>query len=299
QLRARSWEESFAACGLRYLLKDRLPLHVQRPARSAAHFDNPDAVNLHAGFLEQLAQFAVGVSRGVVLTVRVEEDRVAAGTALLDLLDPQIRRVINRRLPLRIDQRELIGQRVAVGELGQQVGALIERDQEKVVVTVGGLDEGLQRLLGAVDLAFHAPRNVEHDTQVDRRVVIAEEGDLLLDLVFVDLEVLSVQSGHQPVISVGHRDRQRDQVSSFYEWRILASLIARLRSQRRLFLWSRGSRSRFRLLFLLLFLLLRPAARRLRARRLRFSRQENRPSRRRHVARRLRARRLRARLLRV
>src|SRR5262245_6923739 len=299
QLRARSREKSFAAGGLRYLLKDRLPLHVQRPACPAAYFDNPDAVNLHAGFLEQLAQFAVGVARGVVLTVRDQEYRVAAVTALLDLLDPQIRRVINRRLPLRIDQRELIGQRVAVGELGQQVGALIERDQEKVVVTVGGLDEGLQRLLGAVDLAFHAPRNVEHDTQVDRRVVIAEEGDLLLDLVFVDLEVLSVQSGHQPVISVGHRDRQRDQIGFFYEWRTLVSLIARVRSrrlQRRLFLWSRRSRSRFRFLFLLLFMLLRPAARRLRARRLRFSGQENRPSRRRNVARRLRARRLRVRL---
>src|SRR5262245_52101161 len=305
QLRARSWEEGFTARGLRYLLKDRLPLHVQRPASSAAYFDNPDAVNLHAGFLEQFAQFAVGVARGVVLTVRDQEYRVAAVAALLDLLDPEIGGVVERRLPLRIDQRELIGQRVAVGELGQQVGALIEPDQEEVVVAVRGLDEGLQRVPGAVELAFHAPRNVEDNPQIDRRVVIAEEGDLLLDLVFVDLEVLSVQSGHQSVISVGHSDRQRDQISSFDEWRILASLIARLRSQRlqrRLFLWSwrsRRSRSRFRFLFLFLFLLLRPAARRLRARRLRFSRQENRPSRRPHLARRLRATRLWARLLRV
>src|SRR5215470_9145636 len=136
QLRARSWEESFAARGLRYLLKDRLPLHVQRPAGRAAHLDNPDAVNLHAGFLEQLAQFAVCVARGVVLTVRDQEYRVAAVTALLDLLDPQIGRVVERRLPLRIDQSELIGQRLAVGELGQQVGALIEPDQEKIVVAV-------------------------------------------------------------------------------------------------------------------------------------------------------------------
>src|SRR5262245_11494908 len=241
QFRARFGEEGFAARGLRDLLQDRLPLHVQRPAGPAAYFDNPDAVNLHAGFLEQLAQFAVGVARGVVLTVGDQEYRVAAVAALLDLLDPQIRRVIKRRLPLRIDQRELVGQRVAVGELGQQVGALIEPDQEEVVVAVGGLDEGLQRVPGAVELAFHATRNVEDDAQVDRRVVIAEEGDLLLDLVFINLEVLSVQSGHQSVISVGNRDRQRDHFGSLniYEWRILSSLIARLRSQRlqrRLFL---------------------------------------------------------------
>src|SRR5215813_9514810 len=39
QLRARPWEEGFTARGLRYLLKYRLPLHVQRPASSAAYFD--------------------------------------------------------------------------------------------------------------------------------------------------------------------------------------------------------------------------------------------------------------------
>src|SRR5262245_65762546 len=68
QLRARSREEGLAARGLRDLLQDRLPLHVQRPACPAAYFDNPDAVNLHAGFIEQLAQVAVGVAVGGFLT---------------------------------------------------------------------------------------------------------------------------------------------------------------------------------------------------------------------------------------
>src|SRR5262245_23279135 len=90
QLRARSGEEGFTASGLRDLLQDRLPLHVQRPASSAAHLYDPDAVYLHSGFLEQLPQLAVGVARGVVLTVRDQEYRVAAVAALLDLLDPQI-----------------------------------------------------------------------------------------------------------------------------------------------------------------------------------------------------------------
>src|SRR5262249_20165890 len=67
QLRARSWEEGFAARSLRDLLQDRLPLHVQRPASPAAYFDNPDAVYLHAGFLEQFAQFAVSVAIKILL----------------------------------------------------------------------------------------------------------------------------------------------------------------------------------------------------------------------------------------
>src|SRR5262245_15555479 len=102
QFRARSREEGFAARGLRNLLQDGLPLHVQRPARRAAQLYYPDAVDLHAGFLEQLAQLAVGVARGVVLPVRDQEYRVAVMAALLDLLDPKIGRVIKRRLPLRI-----------------------------------------------------------------------------------------------------------------------------------------------------------------------------------------------------
>src|SRR5262245_17163675 len=89
QFRARFWEEGFTARGLGYLLQDRLPLHVQCPARSAAHLHDPDAVNLHAGFLEQFAQFAVGVARGVVLPIRDQEYRVAVVAALPDLLDPQ------------------------------------------------------------------------------------------------------------------------------------------------------------------------------------------------------------------
>jgi hypothetical protein len=89
---------------------------------------------------------------------------MAIVATLFDLLDPEIGRIIQRRLPTRVNQSELIGQRVAVGELGQQVGALIEPDQEEVVVAVGGLDEGLQRVSGAVEFhSLHAPRHVEDD----------------------------------------------------------------------------------------------------------------------------------------
>src|SRR5262245_52232434 len=63
QFRARFGEEGFTARGLGYLLKDRLPLHVQRTASRATHFNDPDAVNLHAGLSETLPQLAVCVAR--------------------------------------------------------------------------------------------------------------------------------------------------------------------------------------------------------------------------------------------
>src|SRR5262249_51470073 len=86
-------------------------------------------------------------------------------------------------------------------------------------------------------------------------VVIAEEGDVLLDLVFEDLEVTLVQPGHQAVVRVSHGNRQRDQIRSFYNGFlvVLAILVAYLRPYllyRRLFPLSRRSRSRLRFLFL-------------------------------------------------
>src|SRR5215475_5233509 len=58
QFRARFGEEGFAARGLRDLLQDRLPLHVQGPAGRAAHLDNPDAIYLHAALSEALSYLA-------------------------------------------------------------------------------------------------------------------------------------------------------------------------------------------------------------------------------------------------
>src|SRR5262245_26490350 len=69
QFRARFGEEGLAARGLRDLLQGRLPLHIQCSARSAAHLYDSDAIYLHAGLFESLAQFSVGVARGVVLPV--------------------------------------------------------------------------------------------------------------------------------------------------------------------------------------------------------------------------------------
>src|SRR5262245_66435464 len=69
QLRARSGEEGFAARGLRDLLQNRLPLHIQCSARSAAHLYDSAPVYLDAGLLDQFTQFPVCLARGLVVPV--------------------------------------------------------------------------------------------------------------------------------------------------------------------------------------------------------------------------------------
>ena len=98
--------ENLPARRLRDLFEDRLALQIERVAGAAAEFDNPDTIDLDVSFLEQL-QFAVGIARGVVLAVGDEQNRPLVVAPLFDLFDPEIGRVVERRLSLRIDERQL------------------------------------------------------------------------------------------------------------------------------------------------------------------------------------------------
>src|SRR5262249_29214479 len=100
QLGCRMREEGFAAGGLRDLLQNPLALDVERAARAATHFNNPDAVDMHIGLFEQLAQLTVAVARRVVLPIRDEQQRTPAVASLFDLLHSQISGVVKRCLSL-------------------------------------------------------------------------------------------------------------------------------------------------------------------------------------------------------
>src|ERR1051325_1852745 len=133
--------------------------------------------------------------------------------ALLDLLQAQVGRVVERRLSLRIYQRELTHQRVPIAELSQQIGALIEADQEEIVVGGAGFDEGIERVTGAAELALHAAGDIEDDADADGRVFVIEEENILLDLVLENLKVLLVKTRHQTIVKIRDRDGARNDLS--------------------------------------------------------------------------------------
>src|SRR5215510_1041826 len=111
-------------------------------------------------------------------------------STLFDFLDGQISGVVERGLPTHFNQREFFDQRIAVLAFGQQMRALIEADEEEIVVAVRGLNEGFERVPGAVELAFHASRHVEDDSQVEWYVFFAEVRYGLFDTSFEKIEVL-------------------------------------------------------------------------------------------------------------
>ena len=56
------------------------------------------------------------------------------------------------------------------------------------------------------DALFHRARHVVDDAERDGRVLVRKMGDLLLNLVVKNLEMVFAQAGHEPVVRVGHGD---------------------------------------------------------------------------------------------
>ncbi len=63
-----------------------------------------------------------------------------------------------------------------------------------------------QRLTG------HAPTAVDPEHDGQRELPRRKRGNLLRFLILLDLEVLALQTGHQPAIGVGHRGIHLDQL---------------------------------------------------------------------------------------
>src|SRR5262245_58214431 len=147
------WEEGFAARELRDLFEDVLTFQVEQPIFGSPGLHDTDAINLHAGFLQRLAQFVVGVARRIVLTIRDEQQRALAMAGLLDFFKAEVRSIVERRLPTWVNQTKLALKRGAIGELSEQAGALIETDEEEVVVVVLDLPAFL-RLRGCGSLSL-------------------------------------------------------------------------------------------------------------------------------------------------
>src|SRR5687767_15866865 len=124
---------------------------------------------------------------------------------------------------------------------------LFRSNQEILVRIVTCLDELGQRVAGASHfVAAHGAGDVEDDSYRNRRVVVAEERDLLLLLIVEDGERGLAQTGNVAAVGVGHRYGQSDQIgvgndrpiieflAELWAWRYCRRRFSR-RSVRRLF----------------------------------------------------------------
>ena len=130
---------------------------------------------------------------------------------LRDLFDGQISRVVERRRAFGVDEHQVADNLLARSrEILHQLGAVVEADQEEIVVVVRGLHEAAQRLDRPHDALFHRPRNVVDDADRNRRVFVGEVRDILLHLVVKQIEVIFCKAGHKTPIGVGDADQDVD-----------------------------------------------------------------------------------------
>ena len=98
------------------------------------------------------------------------------------------------------------------GEVLDQLGPVVEADDEELILRVGGLDELQNRLPGANQLGGHGAGEVEDDADRNRRIFAGKGGDFLLSAVLEDLEVFLLEAGYQAVHGIGDRDRHQHHV---------------------------------------------------------------------------------------
>jgi hypothetical protein len=93
-----------------------------------------------------------------------------------------------------------------------QVVVVVEVDDESLVRRVGGLDECNRRRIHLRPLRSHAAAVVHDQAEADGNVFLLEDGQLLLDFVLQDLEVVLYQSGDEHAAVIQHGNVQNDQV---------------------------------------------------------------------------------------
>lgn len=127
-----------------------------------------------------------------------------------------------------------------VGKRAGEFSALIEADQKKLILRIGGLEELQRGFACFVNLIAHAAAEIENDTDGDGYVFGGKSDDFLLGAVFVNAEVILIQTSHKAVEGVGDGDVHKSEVDvaaddlawNDFDGRSIAFRVQKLRSGR-------------------------------------------------------------------
>ena len=116
-------------------------------------------------FLDSVSQLLVGVSAVVILTVGDYQQRLLGLATLLDLFNRDVGGVVKRSRPVWTREHKVPENAVTRGrEVLHELRAIVETDQEKIVVSVRGLDEPAQRANGSANTLFHRAGHIVNDS---------------------------------------------------------------------------------------------------------------------------------------
>src|SRR5262245_48173417 len=124
--------------------------------RVACRVGDPNRVNLNIRFFNPVAKLLVGISAVIVLPVRDYQQRLLGVTALLDLFNGDVCRIVERCRAMGRDEHQMAKHAIARNrEVLNQLRPIVERDQEEVVILVRSLDESPKRANRPVDALLH------------------------------------------------------------------------------------------------------------------------------------------------
>jgi hypothetical protein len=97
-------------------------------------------------------------------------------------------------------------------EIFNELRAVVESDDKELVLRICRLDELQDRLASSHQLGRHGAGKVENDADRNGGVLAGKATDLLFAAVFIDLEVVLLKAGDQPVHGIGDGDRHQHHI---------------------------------------------------------------------------------------
>lgn len=133
---------------------------------------------------------------------------------LLEMIERKVDGVAERRLSIRAQTQNRVLQPVLIGyEVGAKLDLLIEGDNKRFILFRPFIHDVNGGPVNIADHFHHAAAAIQNDPPADRRLFGAEETERLFDAVFIQLEILALQSRYRSPFLIRHRHAQGDQIS--------------------------------------------------------------------------------------
>jgi hypothetical protein len=222
QLRKLAREERARSRFLRELAQHELRfLEPLRGRPGAVRRAQPDGIDRRLGALREIEDLFERQQAGRVLAVGEDHDRLPAN--LLGVLGDDLLQVLQRDVDGVVEGGRAAGRRLldrrlelsrAVREVLQDDDAAIEVDHLGEILRPKPLRKADRGFLRRRQLGVHTGAGVEQQRQRDRQVGAVEEGDVLLDAVLENVEILGGQVGDVLPGAVADGDVERDQIDA-------------------------------------------------------------------------------------
>jgi len=174
-----------------------------------------DGVDHRVGALNFLDGFLERIAAGVVFAVGNDKENLLFLVTFLEMIEGADDGVVESSAAASVDAFESFlefGNTAGEILVEIEVEVVVEIDDKGFVLRITALDESDGGLVHAGALVAHAAAVVDDEAHADGNIFAFEDGELLLDLVFVDAEIFLGQAVDEFATVVEHAGVQDDEV---------------------------------------------------------------------------------------